>query len=197
MSNYSIRRFALGIGRYLRFIGFGTFSLKDEKIYVSVSDFACLSFNLSVAFLVLYLSFCYGVERLMNKSFLLFLGSIITMMGGSLVAIASIVFVFWHRYRIWKLILILDDIAEKFKKIPIQPNFKPFAILFAAFAIISILLIILGLFIMAQWLGYSDQLGILIVYGYLSASFSASMGWSSMFHLAIYLRLKTVNVVIR
>lgn len=197
MSNYSIRRFSLGFGRYLRLIGFGTFSVKDEKVFVSASDFACLSFNLSVAFIVLYLAFQFGVERLMKNSFLIFLGSIITMVGGSLVSITSIFFVFWHRELVWKLILVLDDVGEKFQKLNLKPKFRPYAVLFGAFAGITITLITLGLFIMAQWLGYSDNIGVLVIYGYLSASFSASMGWSSMFHLSIYLRLKAVNGIVR
>lgn len=197
MSNYSIRTAAIQSGKFLKLIGFGTFSLIDDKIRVTTFDVACLTFNLAVAFLVFYLSLWYGTQRLSEKSILLSIGIIITMNGSSMVIIASIISVFCNRYRIWELINLLEDVMEKFQKVHARPNFTRYVIMFAAFAIISAMLIVIGLLVMIQWLGYSAKIGLLITYGYLSATFATSMGWTAMFYVGIYLRLQLVNDTIR
>lgn len=197
MSSYSVQASAIVASRFLKLIGYGTFSLIDNKVQVTVYDFACLTFNLSIGCLVFYLSFMYGAEQLARSSILLSLGVIITMNGSSFVAITSIICVFFHRHRIWKVIILLDIVIEKFGKIHVYPDFKRYMIAFAAFAIITAALIIFGLTGMAVWLGYSTRFGILLIYGYLSAAFATSMGWTAMFHLAIYLRLRLINETIR
>lgn len=198
MSNYSVRNFSIQLGKYLHFIGFATFSLENEKVHVTVYDFACLSFNISIGFLVFYLSLSYGVERFSKDSVLLALGVLITMMGGSLVSIVSMILIFHHREAIWETVLILDQVTAKFKKIHVHTDYyKRYVLLFVIFAIVSFVLIALGLAVMGIKLGYDQKLGVLVIFGYLTASFSASLGWSSMFHLAIYLRINTINITIR
>lgn len=197
MSDYSVRNAAITAGKFLKLIGFGTFSLIDNKVQVTAYDFACLTFNLSIGCLVFYLSLWYGAERLTKSSILVSLGVFITMNGGSLITIVSMVCVYIHRFRIWEVIVMFDVVIEKFKRIQVSPDFKRYMIIFGVFAIVSAFLIFLGLTIMAFWLGYSDKFGILIIYGYLSATFATSMGWTAMFHLAIYLRLRLLNDTIR
>lgn len=196
MSNYSIRRFATVFGRYLRLVGYGTFSVKNEKVHVTLCDFACLSINIFIGVFVLYLSLTYGLvwEKF---SILLTLGVLTTTVCGSAISIISMVLAFYHREMLWELITSLDIVIEKFKKIQVYPDFKRFVVLFIFFAVLSICIIVSGLVVMDVWLGYDNKRGALLVYGYLSASFAASLGWSSMFHLAIYSRLNLTNKTIR
>lgn len=177
MSSYSLRNSAITIGHFLRFIGFGTFSLRDGKVHVTVFDFTCLSFNVSIGFIMLYLSVTYGIGRLGNSSILLAMGVLLTMVCGSLVVIISTLMVFIQRYRIWDVITILDIVMDKFRKIHVYPNFKRYIVGFLLFLLFTAFLILLGLFIMAMFLGYSNRLNVLFIYGYLSASFAAGMGW--------------------
>lgn len=197
MSSYSLRNFATKLGKYLRYIGFATFSLENEKVHVSVHDFVCLSFNLSLGFLVFYLSLNYGIERLAKYSILLSLGVLITMMCGSLVSILSMIIVFQQRESIWEVVRILDQTIDKFRKIHVYPDFKRYIVIFICLAVVAACCIVFGIFAMGFWFGYSQKLGVLLIYGYLSTSFSASMGWSTMFHLSVYLRIKMINSTIR
>lgn len=197
MSEYSLQSSAIVAGKFLKLVGYGTFSLIDNKIQVTVFDFACLTFNVCIGCLVFYLSLWYGAERLSKGSVLLSLGIMITMNGGSFSTLTSMICVFYNRHNIWKVIVMFDDVTAKFRRIHVKPDFKQYMILFAIFAIISTLLIIIGLLVMAFWLGYSSRIFILLIYGYLSASFATSMGWTAMFHLAIYLRLRLLNQTIR
>lgn len=197
MSDYSTRNYAVVTGNVLKFIGLATFSLRDEKIVVTPFDFACLVFNVLIGFFVFHSSLVYGIDRFANSSTLLTIGVILTMMSGSVVIIISMICVFWHRHRIWKLVTMLDSSLVKIKRIHVVADFKRYIIMFLVFGVMSILLVFAGLFIMAFWLGYSKKIAVLLIYGYLSISFSASMGWSSMFHLAIYLRLNLINQTIR
>lgn len=197
MSEYSIRNYAVTTGNFLKFIGLATFSLRDEKVVVTPFDFACLVFNILIGFFVFHSSLVYGMERFANSSILLTIGVLLTMMSGSLVIIISMLCVFWHRHRIWKLVSMLDLALVKIKRIKVVADFKRYIVLFSVFAAVSVLLVLFGIIIMAGWLGYSDKIPVLLIYGYLSISFSASMGWSSMFHLAIYLRLNLINQTIR
>lgn len=197
MSEYSLQGLAIIAGKFLKLIGYGTFSLIDNKIQVTVFDFACLTFNVCIGCLVFYLSLWYGAERLSKSSVLLSLGVMITMNGGSFSTITSMICVFYNRHNIWKVVITLDDVTAKFRRIHVHSDFKRYMILFGIFAIISAFLIIIGLLLMAFWLDYSSKIGILIIYGYLSASFATSMGWTAMFHLAIYLRLRLLNQTIR
>lgn len=197
MSNYSLRKAAISAGQYLRFIVFGTFSVRDDEVYVSVSDVAYLSFNLTIGFLVFYLSLTYGIERLANYSIIIAIGVCLTMVSSSLVTILSMLIVFSNRKRIWSVIVILDEVMVKFKKVNVYPNFRRHIMLFGIVACIGIGCIVLGLLWMAFYLGYSSKIEILISYAYLSTNFGASMGWSSMFHVAIYSRLKLMNETIR
>jgi hypothetical protein len=199
MSSRSVRGFASTAKVFLRFIGYATFSVnRDEKVFVSVFDAICLLSNLFAAAFVLFLAFNYGFRRLVSSSsVLLFLGSTITMVGSSLVSITSMILVFCHRFRIWKLIVLLDSVIDEFKKIHVQPMFTRKIIFFITMAAITFSLVIVGLLIMYFGLGYSEKLGILVVFGYLSMSFSASMGWSTMFYTAIYMRLNLINEAIR
>lgn len=197
MSDYSIRNYAVKTGDFLKFIGLATFSLRDEKVVVTPFDFACLVFNILIGFFVFHSSLVYGIDRFANYSILLAIGVLLTMMSGSVVIIISIFCVFWHRHRIWKLVTMLDLALVKIKRIKVVADFKRYIVMFAIFAAITVLFVAFGLFIMAVWLGYSDKVVVLLIYGYLSISFSASMGWSSMFHLSIYLRLNLINQTIR
>lgn len=196
-SNYSIVEFSLLVKRYIRFIGLGTFSVKNNKVYVDAFDLFCLFSNLAFGCFVFYLSLNYGLYRLTNFSILLSLGVFITMMFGSVVSIVAMISIFFNRYRIWEVISILETVILKFRDIGVPPNFKRYVIIFSIFGSVSLLLVILGLIIMAVFFGYSEKPEVLIVFGYLSASFSAMLGWSSMFHLAIYLRLNLINETIR
>lgn len=197
MSDYSIRNYAIVTGNVLKFIGLATFSLRDEKIVVTPFDFACLVFNILIGFFVFHSSLVYGIDRFKNSSTLLTIGVLLTMMSGSIVIIISMLCVFLNRHRIWKLVTSLDSSLNKIKRIHVVADFKRYVIMFLVFGVISIFLVFLGIFIMAVWLGYSNKIAVLVIYGYLSISFSASMGWSSMFHLAIYLRLNLINQTIR
>lgn len=195
-SNYSIRQFSILIQKFIKFIGFGTFSVKNDKAYVTVFDFAFLIFNLLLASFVFYLSLTYGIERLSKRSTLLALGVIITMMCGSLVAIISMICVFCNRHRIWEVVVTLDTVISKFRKIHVYRIFKPYAML-ATFGVVTVILILLGLLFMATVSGYYNKLIYLVIYGYLSTSFSVMIGWSSLIHLAIYNRLNLINQTIR
>lgn len=199
MSDYSLRRAAIKTGRYLKLFGFGTFSVHDgsNKAHVTVFDFACLSFNLTIGFLVFYLSLTFGLERLSQYSILIAIGVVTTMVSGSLVTIISMLVVFWNRQLILDTVIILEDVLIKFKKINIRQNLGKHFIWFILFACAAVSCIIIGLVVMAIRLGYSSKVGILITYGYLSANFGASMGWSAMFHVAIYSRLKLLNETIK
>ena len=197
MSDYSIRTAAIVTGKFLRFIGYATFSQKDNKIVVTPFDFACLTFNLIIGFFLFYLSLRFGIELFSSYSILLAMGIFVTMMCGSVVIIIAMIFAFLHRQRIWKVILVLENAMEKFRMVHVNPNFKRYVMVFALTAALSVFLIIFGLIIMIIWLDYHKKLLILVVYGYLSASFAASMGWSSIFHLGIYLRLNLINQTIR
>lgn len=197
MSTYSIRKFSLSAGKFLKLIGFATFSLVDEKVEVTAFDFACLVFNLLTGFFVFNLSLSYGIDRLTKYSLLLAMGVILTMMCGSIVSIASVISVFCNRFRIWKVVLVLDEVVDKFRRIHVYPNFRRYITIFSVFAALSMFFILLGLVIMATLLGYDKKVFVLIIYGYLSASFSAGMLWSSMFHLSIYLRVNMINKTIR
>lgn len=199
MSDYSVRKAAIKTGSYLKLFGFGTFSAYDgsNTAYVSGFDFTCLSLNLMIGSLVFYLSLSYGLERLSQYSILLALGIVTTMVSGSLVTIISMLIVFWNRQRIFDIIIILEDIMTKFRRINIRPNFgRQFKVL-ALFACTAVLCIIFGLVVMAVWLGYSSRIEMLVIYGYLSANFGASMGWSATLYVAIYGRLKLLNETIR
>lgn len=196
MSNYSVRTASIALGRYIKIFGYGTFSLRDDIVTVTVFDFLCLSFNLTIGFLVFYLSMCYGVERLSQVSILLAIGIVITMVSASLVSITSMLIVFWNRHRIWEIVVILDNVMTKFIQINVRRSFSRHFTVIAIFALVSISCVIFGLLVMFFWLGYSSKIGILIVYGYLSINFAVSMGWSALFHVAIYSRLKLVNELI-
>ena len=196
-SNYSLRKFSLIVKHFIRLIGFGTFSVKNDKVYITISDLVWLVFNILFASFVFYLSLTLGLEQNSKSSKLLALGIVITMTCGSLVSITSMICVFFNRHRIWEVIVTLDDLILKFRTIHVYPNFKRYIIMFAIFTLISIFLIALGVIVMAIFFGYYTKPGYLVIYGYLSTSFSSMMGWSSMFHLAIYLRLNLINQTIR
>lgn len=197
MSNYSIRKFALTTGRFLKLIGLATFSLIDGKIQVTSYDFACLTFNILAGFMVFNLSLIYGIDRMSKYSLLLSLGVIVTMMSGSLVSLFSMISVFLNRFRLWKVVMLLDEVVEKFRKIHVQPNFTRYIGFFSMFALFTAFFNVFGLIIMAAFLGYSNKLFVLLIYGYLTMSFSAVMLWSSMFHLSIYFRVNLINITIR
>lgn len=197
MSDYSIRNYAIRTGSFLKFIGLATFSLKDEKVVVTPFDFACLVFNILIGFFVFHSSLVYGIDRFSNYSILLAIGVFLTMMSSSLVNIISMICVFWHRHRIWKLVTMLDLALVKIKRIKVIADFKRYIVMYSIFAVVTVLLVGFGMFMMTIWLGYSDKIVVLLTYGYLSITFSASMGWSSMFHLSIYLRLNLINQTIR
>lgn len=197
MSNYSIRVFALGFKKYLRLIGFGTFSIRNDKVHVTFWDCSCLSFNILLGFFVFYLSLEHGLQRLEDYSLLLALGVLITMMCGSAVTILSMVLVCYHREVVWELITSLDIAIEKFKKIQVFPDFKRYVMIFVFFAVLSVILISIGLIIMGLLEHSVFKPGAFLTYGYLSTSLAASLGWSSMFHLSIYLRLYLINKTIR
>lgn len=123
MSDYSLQKLAVIAGKFLKLIGYGTFSLIDSKIQVTVYDFTCLTFNVCIACLVFYFSLWYGAGHLSKTSILMSLGVAITMNGGSLVTIISLISVFHNRHRIWKVILMLDEVSVKFRKIQVRANF--------------------------------------------------------------------------
>lgn len=108
-------------------------------------------------------------------------------------SVTSTVSIFYHRHRIWKVVTMLDIVVEKFRGIQIYPNFKRYMIINAGFAVMSLVFIFVGLLFMAVWLGFSEKVGILMICGYLSSSYSTSMAWKSMFHQAIFLRLQLIN----
>lgn len=118
-------------------------------------------------------------------------------MCGSLVSIFSMICVFVNRHRIWEIVVMLEDAMKKFRKIQVRPDFKRNAIKFAILSFVSIFMVILGLILMAMLFGYNKKPIYLVVYGYLSASFSVMLGWSSMVHLSIYLRLNLINKTIK
>ena len=195
MSNYSIRRQSIITSKFLKLFGIGTFSIKEDKVHVTFSDFACLTVNLCIASIVFYLSLWYGLGR--KADVLLSLGIFLTMNCASFVCIISIILIFLHRHCIWKLIKILDDVMDRFRKIEVYPNFTRNMIYYGIFTVMSLLLIGFGLVMMAMWLGYSEKPGILLFYGYLSASFATAMSWMTMFRLSIFLRLKLLTSTIR
>lgn len=197
MSNYSVRSLSITAGKFLKLIGFGTFSLVDEKVKVTAFDFACFTFNISVGCLVFYLSLWYSGQQLNKSSVLLSIGIFITMNGGSLITIVSMASVFWHRNRIWKLLTMLDKVVEKFRTIKVFSDFTHYMIAFAVVATVSFAFIAIGLLAMFFFLEYRKKLGVLLIYGYLSATFATSMLWTAMFHLAIYIRLRLLNDTIR
>lgn len=197
MSEYSIRNFAVTTGNFLKFIGLATFSLRDDKVVVTPFDVACLVFNVLIGFFVFHFSLIFGIERFANSSILLTIGVLLTMVSGSVVIIISKICVFWHRHRIWKLVSMLERALVKIKRIKVVADFKRYIVMFSVFAMVTVFLVLFGIIIMAGWLGYSNKIQVLLIYGYLSISFSASMGWSSMFHLGIYLRLNLINQTIR
>lgn len=197
MSSYSIRNYAHVTGKYLKFFGLATFSLRNEEVVVTPLDIACLSFNLVIGFFVLHLSLAYGIDQLAKSSVLLAIGILLTLVSGSVVILISMVCFFWHRHRIWTIVKLLDGALEKFKKIQVFADFKQYVVMFAVFFIISIVLVIVGIFVMAMWLGYSEKASVLTVFFYISIIFSVAMGWSLMLYLAIYLRLNLINQTIR
>jgi hypothetical protein len=192
MSNYSLRN-----RKYLKLFGYGTFSVINNEVHVTAFDLSCLIFNVVVGFLAFYLSLRIGLSRVDQDSILVSLGVIITMNAASFVSITSMIVVFYQRHKIWKFIIILDGVIEKFRKIQVFPDFKRYVIIYGIFAILSLVMILLGVLMMAIFLGYSDKVPLLLIYGYLSATFSMSMAWTTMFHLAIFLRLRLMNQTIR
>lgn len=197
MSNYSIRNFAQTTGRYLKFLGLSTFTLRNEKILVTPFDITCLSFNLILGFYVFHLSLAHGVDQLTKSSVLLATGTLLTTTSGSVVILVSMVSVFCHRHRIWRIVLLLDGALEKFKRIHVVADFKHYIVMYVVFSVMAIVLVFAGIFVMAVWLGYSEKPAVLFIFFYLSIIFSASMGWSALFPLAIYIRLNLINQTIR
>lgn len=197
MSSYSLREGAFKVSKFLKLVGYGTFSVVNNKVYVTAFDFACFVFNILIGSFVLYLSLQYSFNGLSKVSILISIGVIITMNGGAIASLTSTITVFCQRKRVWKVLTALDVTIDKFREIHVYPNFRGFFLFYAAFASTIMITILVGLAIMATWLGYAEKLGILLIYGYLSTTYSMLMAWTAMFHLAIFLRLRLVNETIR
>jgi len=197
MPKHSVARFAIVASRFLKLVGYGTFSMVDGRVRVKAFDMLCLLLNLSAGVVMFYIAYQYTIHRLPESSALVNLGIILTMNGSSAITIISMFCVFHRREQIWELVLLLDVVSSRFERIKVDPDFRLYMIVFGVGALLFLLLIILGLSLMFFCLGYSNKIGILIMYAYVSTNFSASMGWIAMFFLAVFVRLRLMNRTIR
>lgn len=101
--------------------------------------------------------------------------------------------VFINRQKIWNLILNIDEISERFEAIDVKIDFRRNSMAFILSLVAFMMYIGIGLLLMYFKWGFERSPYRIVIYGYLSTSFSFSMMWTTMFHVAIYLRLKMIN----
>lgn len=200
MSEHSVKRGAKKIVRIVRIFGYGTFSFRDHnnEIYVSVLDIFWLSLNIFTAALVFCISCQYGMFQLTTvKSILMNLGMSLTVRASSAITLISIISFFVHRKKIWRVVILFDQVDCRFRKINVDPNFITIRKRFSICVLGFLALFVIGVSFMAFGLGYTNKFGVLVIYAYESANFATAMGWTAIFHFAIYVRLRLANKTLR
>jgi hypothetical protein len=200
MSNYTVRDQAVIAGKFLRVFGFGTFSLGNngnyKKVVVKPIDYIFFIGNVLIASILCITSLKYYSSQL-KYSKLVVMGALTATSGGSMVTLIGMIRVFLYRQKIWDLILKIDEISEKFERINVGVNFRGNFVTFILSLMAYLLYIGIGLLLMFFKWGFENRPYGILIYGYLATSFSFSMMWTTMFHVAIYLRLKLINKTIK
>jgi hypothetical protein len=195
MSSYTVREYAIIVGKFLRVFGFATFSLKEsgdsKKAVVKPADYFFFISNVLLACILSVLSFKYYSS--MNISKLVKMGALTATTGSSLVTLIGMIKIFINRQEILNLILKIDEISEQFKKINVKINFRRNSMVLISSLIVYLIYIGFGLLLMFFKWGFEQRPFGILIYGYLSTCFSFSMMWTTMFHVAIFLRLNLIN----
>lgn len=171
MSSYSVLEQALLAAKFLKWFGFGTFSLvvkeESKKVVVRLADYFFLFGNIFICFLIGYLTVRFDGINFQNNR-LVVMGALTSKLGGSLTTLISILRVFMNRQKICDLILKIDAISDEFHKIEVDVNFRRNFLGFIASLNFYLVYICLGLFLMYfQW-GFDKHPSEVVVYGYLS-----------------------------
>jgi hypothetical protein len=195
MSDNLVLKNGIKIGKCIKVFGFATFSINsfdDEKVHVTRTDALLLVGNLVIAFFMFYVTAIYGIENLAEKSILKYVAFFVALSASS-VCIISLICVFFFRNKIWNLLKTLNGINESFKKINVDANQKNYNKLIIYGIGFFVCMIFGGIFLMAYLLDYMRKPGILFHIAYLSFSFSLSMAWIILFHLAVFRRFLLLN----
>lgn len=198
MSSYSVIEQAKTAAKFLKIFGFGTFTLTEgeiKKVVVSPFDYYFLIKNIFICFLIAYLTVRFDGTNFQSSK-LVVLGALTAKLGGSFTTLTSILRVFMNRHKICNCIVKIDEISVKFHRVNVEVNFRRTFLFFIVSLNSFLVYILLGLFLMYFLWGYDEHPTEVLVFGYLSSSFSFSMMWTTMFHISIFLRLKLINTTI-
>ncbi|KAG5666657.1 hypothetical protein PVAND_014672 [Polypedilum vanderplanki] len=185
--------------KYLRIFGYATFSahsVKDERVFVSKADFSFFFGNLLIACLIFYLSMIYKPVSSSELKIMAYVTKFV-MNSASIICIISLISVFCFRNKIWQLTKLIDSMNELFLSINVDINMKNFKTFFMTIATTFIIFQGFGLFCMSYFLNYHKKITVLMLFGYLSMSYSTNNGWIMMFQLAVNRRFKAVNEKLR
>jgi hypothetical protein len=187
-------------GKFMRWIGFATFSVKninDEKVHVTKTDFMLLLANLSISVFMILISFYFALNTTIGEGrTLLHYVTSFVMTSASLVCFVSIITVFCFRNKVWRFVVTLDEINTIFEKIGINVVIKNFGTLVTSCIVFCVSLIITGLLLMVS-LEYDKKPLLLIFFAYSSYSYSTIMVWMILFHMAIFRRFRFLNDALR
>jgi hypothetical protein len=185
--------------KILRICGYATFSvhsIDDHRVFVSKADFFFFSANLAIACFVLFLSMTYKPLSSSDVKIMAYVIKFV-MNAASFICIVSLLCVFAFRNKIWQLVRLIDSMHALFASIGVDINVKNFKLLFASVMAVYGTCQAVGLFIMAYFLGYYKKPTILVLFAYLSVSYSANNSWIMMFQFAIIRRFKAMNGELR
>lgn len=174
----------------LKIIGFCSITIVDGKSVTKPTDVLYLIVSVSFGIFIMFLSIINKENFVTSKSPIADLGNFISYIAVMLVSVISMLTVFCLRHRIWRMILKLASIEEKFKEVDLIVNYSK-AIKsnsFIGFFVIA-LIPLLSLFL------YVLEGSILkvLIYTYGSFYFSFNVGSSTAYILGTVVRLNSMK----
>lgn len=181
------------VSRYLiipKIIGFSSITIVDGKSVTKPTDLLYLVASVSFGLFIIFLSIINKENLTSSKSPIADLGNFISYIAAIIVSIISMLTVFCLRHRIWKMVLKLDSIENKFKKVDLTVNYLEI-IRLNFFIGFSVTAISLPLSLFLYMLEGSILKVLLYIYG--SIYFAFNVGSSTSYTLGAAVRLKSIN----
>lgn len=174
----------------LKILGFCSITIVNGKSVTKLTDVLYLVVSVSFGIFIIFLSITKKENLASTKSPIADLGNFISYIAAIIVSIISMLAVFCVRHRIWKMVLKLESIEQKFEKVDLIVNYsKVIQINFLFGVVVTAISLPLSLFF------YMLEGSILkvLLYTYASVYFAFNVGSSTAYILGAAIRLSSIE----
>lgn len=110
--------------KVFKVLGFASITIVNRKSVTKPTDLLFLIASISAGLTAIYMAITYRVELSSSKSEIVDLGNFLAYIAALLISVISMILSFVFRHTIWRLVLYLVEIEEKFKEIGFNHDYK-------------------------------------------------------------------------